>query len=78
MYRRVLRSKLSVGISPVYVNETRMAISSAVHTDSEGAMQPPPLRMLLDRHRLAKSPDPRDKVYAFLRLTDRKMAPFRS
>lgn len=38
----------------------------------------PPLRMLLDTHRFSKSSDPRDKIYAFLGLADRRMAPFRS
>lgn len=33
--------------------------------------------MLLDIHRFSRSTDPRDKVYAFLGLADRRMAPFR-
>jgi hypothetical protein len=77
IYGRILRSKLSVGIGPVYINETRMAISPAAHTCNKSVVQPSPLRMLLDKHRFSKSSDPRDKVYAFLGLADRKMSPFR-
>jgi hypothetical protein len=34
--------------------------------------------MLLEIHRFAKSSDPRDKVYAFLGLADKRLAPFRT
>ncbi|KAF2820641.1 hypothetical protein CC86DRAFT_449272 [Ophiobolus disseminans] len=78
IYKRVLRSKLSVGISPVYLNETRMAISGPPNPTMNGAVRPPSLRMLLDKHRFSGSSDPRDKVYAFLGLADRAMAPFRT
>jgi len=77
LYKRVLRSRLSVGISPVYLNETRLAISRAPESTKDVAMRPPSLRMLLDKHRFSSSSDPRDKVYAFLGLADRSMAPFR-
>ncbi|CAO2657858.1 Nn.00g071180.m01.CDS01 [Neocucurbitaria sp. VM-36] len=74
IYRRVLQSRLSVGISPVYLNETRLAISSS----AQDAARPPPLRMLLDKHRFSMSSDPRDKVYALLGLADRSVSPFRT
>ncbi|KAJ4366268.1 hypothetical protein N0V83_007904 [Neocucurbitaria cava] len=78
IYKRVLKSRLSVGISPVYVNETRLAISASVESGAQGAARPPPLRMLLDKHRFSESTDPRDKVYALLGLADRSMSPFRT
>jgi hypothetical protein len=77
IYRRVLRSKLSVGIGPIYVNETRLSVSAATQTVKADGFQSSSLRMLLDKHRFSKSSDPRDKVYAFLGLADRKMSPFR-
>jgi hypothetical protein len=77
VYKRVLCSKLSVGISPIYLNETRMAISAESVLDGKHVVQPPPLRILLDKHRFASSTDPRDKVYALIGLADRSLAPFR-
>lgn len=78
IYKRVLQSKLSVGISPVYLHETRISISAQDNSSSEEKTPAPPLRMLLDKHRFAKSSDPRDKVYAFIGLANHSMAPFRS
>jgi hypothetical protein len=71
IYKPVLRSRIGVGISPIYLNETRVAVSSPSEPTSLPTVQPPPLRMLLDKHRFASSSDPRDKVYAFLGLADR-------
>ena len=78
IYRRVLQSKLSVGISPVYLNETRLGMSASIESAEGEPAQLPPLRMLIDKHRFSKSSDPRDKVYAFLGLADRTMSPFRT
>lgn len=78
IYKRVLQSKLSVGISPVYLNETRLAMSASTEPNSQEETRLPSLRMLLDKHRFSKSSDPRDKVYAFLGLADRTMSPFRT
>lgn len=70
VYKRILQSKLSVGISPVYLNETRMTVSASAE---KGIL---PLQVLLHKHRFSKSSDPRDKIYAFLGLVDRHSAPF--
>ena len=71
-------SKLSVGISPVYLNETRLAIAALAGSSGLEAAKPPSLRMLIDKHRFSNSSDPRDKVYALLGLADRSMSPFRT
>jgi hypothetical protein len=78
IYRYVLQAKLSVGIGPIYINETRMAVIAPPKDSKGGAAQPPPLRMLIDKHRFSKSSDPRDKVYAFLGIASRSMSPFRT
>jgi hypothetical protein len=77
IYKRLLKSKLDVGVGPVYLNATRLKLSSYNRLNKE-ANRAPPLRMLLETHRFSKSTDPRDKVYAFLGLADRRMAPFRT
>jgi hypothetical protein len=77
IYRRVLQSKLSVGISPLFLNETRVAVSSGSSSDQRTRTQLP-FTMLLQKHRFSKSTDPRDKVYAFLGLASSSMAPFRT
>lgn len=76
IYKRVLKSKLSVGIGPVYLNETRLAMAQA--HEATASSRRPPFSLLLDKHRWAKSSDPRDKVYAFLGLADRSLSPFRA
>jgi hypothetical protein len=78
IYKRLLQSKLSVGISPVYLNETRLATAALSKSGLGEHIPPPPLRMLLDKHRFSKCSDPRDKVYAFLGLADRNSSPFRT
>jgi hypothetical protein len=78
IYKRILQSKLYVGFSPVYLNETRIAISANAQVPLEDRRPLPPLRMLLDKHRFARSSDPRDKVYALLGLANRAMSPFRT
>lgn len=78
IYRNVLRAKFSIGIGPIYINETRMSVIAPPKNSKTGVAQPPPLRMLLDKHRFSKSSDPRDKVYAFLGLASRSMSPFRT
>lgn len=77
IYKRLLKSKLDVGVGPVYLDATRLKISGCGRYEKE-VNRTPPLRMLLDTHRFSKSTDPRDKVYAFLGLANRKMAPFRT
>lgn len=78
IYKRVLQSKLSVGISPLFLNETRVAVSTASNRTNEVKAQKLPFMMLLHKHRFSKSTDPRDKVYAFLGLASSRMAPFRT
>ena len=77
IYKRVLQSKLSVGVSPLFLNETRVAVSASSPVDVV-KVQKLPFAMLLHKHRFSKSTDPRDKVYAFLGLATSKMAPFRT
>lgn len=77
VYKRVLQSKLSVGVSPLFLNETRVAVSSGSDSTREQPVQLP-FAMLLQKHRFSKSTDPRDKVYAFLGLAGTSMAPFRT
>ncbi|XPT02902.1 hypothetical protein M3J09_012006 [Ascochyta lentis] len=78
VYKRVLQSKLSVGISPLFLNETRVAISTSLGSEDKVEVQRLPLTMLLGKHCFSKSTDPRDKVFAFLGLADPNMAPFRT
>lgn len=61
IYRRVLQTKLSVDMGPVYINETRMDVSAASQACSKPISRAPSLRLLLDKHRFSKSSDPRDK-----------------
>jgi hypothetical protein len=81
LYKHVLQAKLDVGIGPIFLDSTRhkMAVSGRM-SSLERPHHPtkPPLRMLLETHRFSKSSDPRDKVYAFLGLADKRLAPFRS
>lgn len=77
IYKRVLQSKLSVGVSPLFLNETRVAVSITTESVQEVRAQLP-FPMLLQKHRYSKSTDPRDKVYAFLGLASSTMAPFRT
>lgn len=77
IYKGVLQSKLSVGISPLFLNETRVAVASDLGHERTDSTQLP-LAMLLQKHRFSKSTDPRDKVYAFLGLASSSMAPFRN
>ncbi|PVI08298.1 hypothetical protein DM02DRAFT_510487 [Periconia macrospinosa] len=77
-YKRVLQSKLHVGVGPLYLDSTRLKLAGKSQVDPSERNQKPPLRQLLDTHRFSKSTDPRDKIYAFLGLADRNMAPFRT
>ncbi|ORY14202.1 heterokaryon incompatibility protein-domain-containing protein [Clohesyomyces aquaticus] len=73
VYKSLLQAGLQVGISPIYLDATRLKMVKR----EENALKPS-LRMLLETHRFSNSTDPRDKVYAFLGLADRSTAPFRS
>ncbi|KAI4916550.1 hypothetical protein J4E85_010206 [Alternaria conjuncta] len=70
IYKQILKSKLAVGISPLYLNDTRLFASSLIRDDGQATKQPS-FRNLLDKHRFSESSDPRDKVYAFLGLANR-------
>jgi hypothetical protein len=80
IYRRLLQAKLGVGVGPLYLDATRlkMARSASGRLDALGRNARPPLRLLLDTHRFSASTDPRDKIYAFLGLADKRMSPFRT
>ncbi|KAF2730727.1 hypothetical protein EJ04DRAFT_567496 [Polyplosphaeria fusca] len=82
IYKRVLQARLGISVGSVYLDVTRIKLnepdrSKHAETGVEANYRPP-LRLLMDTHRFSKSTDPRDKVYAFLGLADRRMAPFRS
>jgi hypothetical protein len=74
IYKCILQSKLNVGVGPVYLNALRQRLAQIGFEED----QKPPLRTLLEIHRFSESTDPRDKVFAFLGLADRKMMPFRT
>lgn len=78
IYKRVLQARLDVGIGPLYLDATRLKMSISGRLNTQGRNRKPPLRLLLDTHRFSKSTDPRDKIYAFLGLADKRMAPFRT
>jgi len=61
----------------MFLNETRVAVAPTSSLDKKGTCQVP-LTMLLQKHRYAKSTDPRDKVYSLLGLASQAMAPFRT
>lgn len=77
VYKRLLESKLSVGMNPMFLNETRVAVAAGSSFDQDQKTQLP-FTLLLQKHRFSKSTDPRDKVYAFLGLASSAMAPFRA
>jgi hypothetical protein len=68
-YRKLLASSTKFGLEPVYLNSTRKALQAYEKGGNKGA---PSLRLLVDTHRYAHATDPRDKVYAFLGLANRR------
>jgi hypothetical protein len=76
LYKRILQSKLDVGVGPLYLDATRRKGTDRLSLQI--GVTRPRLRTLLDTHRFSKSTDPRDKVYAFLGLADRNSPPFRN
>ncbi|KAJ4988146.1 ankyrin and het domain protein [Stagonosporopsis vannaccii] len=77
VYKQLLESRLSVGMSSMFLNETRVAVATGSSFDQVEKAQLP-FTLLLQKHRYSKSTDPRDKVYAFLGLASSAMAPFRT
>ncbi|KAJ8109359.1 hypothetical protein OPT61_g7514 [Boeremia exigua] len=77
IYKRLLESRLSVGMSAMFLNETRVAIATGVSCGQDGRARLP-FTLLLQKHRFSESTDPRDKVYALLGLASPSMAPFRT
>jgi hypothetical protein len=77
IYKHLLRAKLDAGIGPIFLDATRHKMVSSSHLRSHEGFRKPPLWTLLETHRSARSSDPRDKVYAFLGLADRRLEPFR-
>ncbi|EXJ66508.1 uncharacterized protein A1O5_10177 [Cladophialophora psammophila CBS 110553] len=71
-YQKLLASNTRFGLEPVYLNNTRNALQSYSQRDKTGG---PSLRMLVDTHRYTSATDPRDKVYAFLSLSNRSQSP---
>ncbi|KAF2493959.1 hypothetical protein BU16DRAFT_562915 [Lophium mytilinum] len=78
VYKNFLKSKADVDMSSFYLDRTRIqvAASGRLVPHSTVRRRKPSLRVLLDMHRFSGSTDPRDKVYAFLGLADRKAPPF--
>ena len=68
-YRKLLASNTKFGLEPVYLNSTRNALQAYEQGGNKGA---PSLRLLVDTHRYTDATDPRDKVYAFLGLANRR------
>ncbi|KIX92053.1 uncharacterized protein Z520_12207 [Fonsecaea multimorphosa CBS 102226] len=66
-FKKLLASNARFGLEPVYLNNTRNALQSYPQRESSGG---PSLRVLLDTHRYTAATDPRDKVYAFLSLSN--------
>ncbi|OQU99212.1 hypothetical protein CLAIMM_04878 isoform 1 [Cladophialophora immunda] len=66
-YKKLLASNTRFGLEPVYLNNTRRALQSRSERESSGG---PSLRVLVETHRYTAATDPRDKVYAFLSLSN--------
>ncbi|OAP64059.1 hypothetical protein AYL99_00031 [Fonsecaea erecta] len=66
-YKKLLASNTRFGLEPVYLNNTRNALQSYSQREDNGS---PSLRILVDTHRYTAATDPRDKVYAFLSLSN--------
>ena len=78
IYKNILQSGLDVGIGPLYLDATRLRLVASAGLNLSNRKTRPSLQLLLDTHRFSKSTDPRDKIYAFLGLANRNMAPFRA
>lgn len=79
-YKRLLSSSADIAMAAMYLDRTRthIAASGRLALQSQNRQRKPSLRILLETHRYSKSTDARDKVYAFLGLADRRVAPFKA
>ncbi|KIW84644.1 hypothetical protein Z517_00032 [Fonsecaea pedrosoi CBS 271.37] len=71
-YRKLLASNTRFSLAPVYLNSTRNVLQSRSQKEKGAG---PSLRMLVDTHRYTAATDPRDKVYAFLSLSNSTKSP---
>jgi hypothetical protein len=55
IYKRILQSRLGVGVGPVYLDATRLKLTGIKYGDLNEVNRRPPLRMLIDTHRFSKS-----------------------
>jgi hypothetical protein len=78
VYKDFLKSKADVDMTAFYLDRTRKSVTSAGRLVPHSTLRrrKPSLRVLLETHRYCGSTDPRDKIYAFLGLADKKAAPF--
>ncbi|OCL01994.1 hypothetical protein AOQ84DRAFT_305531 [Glonium stellatum] len=78
-YKRILSTSADIAMAAMYLDRTRahIATSGRLTPQSQNRQRKPSLRLLLETHRYCKSTDARDKVYAFLGLADRRLAPFK-
>lgn len=72
-YEKLLGSTTRSEIGTMYLNHTRQLLQPYLKGTSERS---PSFRRLVDSHRQTDATDPRDKIYAFLSLADRRKAPF--
>lgn len=77
-YRRLLASDTSFSMAPIYLVRTRSMITRFREGRTKGSHRTgQSLRVLVETHRFTKSTDPRDKVYAFLGLSDQDKPPLK-
>ncbi|KAK3984277.1 HET-domain-containing protein [Cladorrhinum sp. PSN332] len=73
IYRELLKSDMEMGAYPLYLARTRLSFSFYMSAPNSRA---PSLGTLMETHRYTLAKDPRDKVYAFLGLADKRLPPF--
>jgi hypothetical protein len=75
-YGRLLKSNISVSMAPLYLNRTRAMLMHSQQQQESGSSTPgQSLTVLVETHRFTKTTDPRDKIFAFLGIADRNLAP---
>ncbi|KAK4220574.1 heterokaryon incompatibility protein-domain-containing protein [Podospora fimiseda] len=72
-YREFLQSDVEMGAYPLYLARTKRSFSFYMSAPNSRALS---LGMLMETHRYTLAKDPRDKVYAFLGLADKRLPPF--
>jgi hypothetical protein len=75
-YRKLLQSNISVALSAIYLDRTRLVVQKGGGKLSAKDFIGDDFRKLIETHRFTKTTDPRDKIYAFLGLCNRTLPPF--